>query len=425
MENKLVHEQKQIQKLSQSMRQSLDVLQMSTKDLYAWVSRECVKNPTIEMQDVARKVCFKNDSDDHQAMMENIAERRSLQDHLLSQVPDWTQERKDSLLLLLSCLNDRGFLDRDMVDVSKILNMSLDDAMLLRNDLMHLDPCGIGAMSLKECLCVQLCDMDDGGDEIALAKKILEKYFDVLQSGNIDVLVSKLGVSRDDILQSGRRIMRMRFSPISGFVNDAIVVAADIRICKRDGEWEIIFNDDSLPNIRYTQLYREAAVHGNGYTSADWKYIKQQANNGRKLGESLVKRRETLLEISKIILDRQIDFFEHGKTFLHSLRLKDVAKVLGLNISTICRAVQNKYVNTPHGTYPMSYFFDYGNDNMGTFSQSAIMQRIRDIIDGKGDRLSDRGISEALKCDGIIISRRTVAKYRQSMGVPSLRRRIK
>ena len=343
MENKLVHEQKQIQKLSQSMRQSLNILQMSIKDLNAWVSRECVKNPTIEMQDVAYNGRSRKHSDDHQSMIENIAESLSLQDHLLSQVPDWTQERKDALVLLLSCLNDRGFLDRDMLDVSKMLNMTLDDAMSLRNDLMHLDPCGIGAMSLKECLLVQANEISGSGSEITLVKKILNEHFEDLQNGNIDRLSKILMVSRDDILKAGKRIMRMRFSPIAGFINDAIIIVADVRICKCDGEWEIIFNDDALPNIRYSRLYRESAVCGDDYSSSDWKYIKKQANDGRKLGESLMKRRETLLGISKIILDRQIDFFERGKSFLHSLRLKDAAQMLGLNISTICRAVQNKY----------------------------------------------------------------------------------
>lgn len=425
MENKLVHEQKQIQKLSQSMQQSLNVLQMSTKDLYAWVSRECVKNPTIEMHRVKCGALSREDSDVHQAMMENVAERQSLQDHLLGQVPDWTQERKDALLLLLSCLNDRGFLERDIHDVAKLLKMSIADTVSLRNDLMHLDPCGICAMSLKECLFVQLCDIDDGGDDIALAKKILDKYFDVLQSGNIDLLVKKLGVPRDDILRAGRRIMRMRFSPISGFVNDAIVVVADVRICKHDDQWEIIFNDDALPDIRYSKLYREAAINADRYNSDDWKYLKQQATNGRKICESLTKRRETLLEITKVILDKQIDFFENGKQNLHALRLKDVAKILGLNVSTVCRAVQNKYVSTPYGTYPMSYFFDYGNNHMGIFSQTAIMQRIQDIITKNDVCLSDREIAECLIADGIVISRRTVAKYRQNIGIPSSYRRIK
>ncbi|MDR2777017.1 MAG: RNA polymerase factor sigma-54 [Puniceicoccales bacterium] len=421
MDISLSQDQKQVQKLSPTMRQSLEILQMPTADLWELIKKECKKNPTIEIDDRQRdRWTFpKEKSDSHQEFLENIEETISLQDHLLQQVPEWGKGEKAILLKLLEFITERGFFDGDLQDIANSLHVDINRVKRVYDELKLLHPHGIGAKNLQECLLLQL-DQITSGEHLGLAKTLVREYFDELHKGKIDFLSKKLHVACENIITAGKTIARLNFSPISGFSNERnVTVVPDLKIYKLDGEWVINFNTDYIPLLRFSELYKKMVSDDCEKTPETWRYLKKQARYGKQLYEAIDRRQTTLMGIAKVILERQIDFFKRGPKFMKTLRLVDVARQLNLHISTISRAVHGKYVHTPHGIFEMSKFFDAGGTE--SVSQSAILERMHEIIKSEKIRATDAKIAEILGRYNIHIARRTVAKYRKMINMPNSR----
>jgi RNA polymerase sigma-54 factor len=403
------------------MRQSLEILQMPTANLWELIKKECKKNPTIEIDDRQwdRWTFSKEKSDSHQEFLENIEETIPLKDHLLQQVPEWKEEEKAILLKLLEFITERGFFDGNLQDIANSLPAAIDRVKWVYDELKLLHPHGIGAKNLQECLLLQL-DQISSGEHLELAKTLLREYFDELQKGKIDFLSKKLHVPRENVITAGKIITRLNFSPISGFSNERnITIVPDLKIFKLDGDWVINFNADHIPLLRFSKLYKKMVSDDCEKTPEIRRYLKKQARYGRQLYEAIDRRQTTLMGIAKMILERQIDFFEGGPKFMKALRLIDVAKQINLHISTVSRAVHGKYVHTPHGIFEMSKFFDGGGTESA--SQSAILERIREIIKSGKIRATDAKIVEILGRYNIHIARRTVAKYRKMINIPNSR----
>jgi RNA polymerase sigma-54 factor len=403
------------------MRQSLEILQMPTADLWELIKKECKKNPTIEIDDRQRdRWTFpKEKSDSHQEFLENIEETISLQDHLLQQVPEWGKGEKAILLKLLEFITERGFFDGDLQDIANSLHVDINRVKRVYDELKLLHPHGIGAKNLQECLLLQL-DQITSGEHLGLAKTLVREYFDELHKGKIDFLSKKLHVACENIITAGKTIARLNFSPISGFSNERnVTVVPDLKIYKLDGEWVINFNTDYIPLLRFSELYKKMVSDDCEKTPETWRYLKKQARYGKQLYEAIDRRQTTLMGIAKVILERQIDFFKRGPKFMKTLRLVDVARQLNLHISTISRAVHGKYVHTPHGIFEMSKFFDAGGTE--SVSQSAILERMHEIIKSEKIRATDAKIAEILGRYNIHIARRTVAKYRKMINMPNSR----
>ncbi|MDR1457232.1 MAG: RNA polymerase factor sigma-54 [Puniceicoccales bacterium] len=421
MDISLLQDQKQVQKLSPAMRQSLEILQMPTADLWELIKKECKKNPTIEIDDRQRdgRTFPKEKSDSHQEFLENIEETIPLKDHLLQQIPDWEEEEKAILLKLLEFITERGFFDGDLQGIANSLHVDIDRVKWVYDELKLLHPHGIGAKNLQECLLLQL-DQITSGEHLGLAKTLVREYFDELQKGKIDFLSKKLHVSRKNVIAAGKIIARLNFSPTSGFSNERNVsIVPDLKICKLDGDWVIDFNADHIPLLRFSELYKKIVGGNCEKTPETWRYLKKQVRHGKQLCEAIDRRYTTLMGIAKVILECQIDFFERGPKFMKALRLIDVAKRINLHISTISRAVHGKYVHTPHGVFEMSKFFDAGGTEF--VSQSAILERIREIIKSAKVPATDAKIVEILGRYNIHIARRTVAKYRKMINMPNSR----
>jgi RNA polymerase sigma-54 factor len=403
------------------MRQSLEILQMPTADLWELIKKECKKNPTIEIDSRQRDRWdfSKEKSDSHQEFLENVEETISLKDHLLQQIPEWKEEKKAILLKLLEFITERGFFDGDLQDIAHSLSVDIGRVKWVYDELKLLHPYGIGAKNLQECLLLQLAQISSG-EHLGLAKTLVGKYFEELQKGKIDFLSKKLHVSREKIIAAGKIITRLNFSPLSGFSNERnITIVPDLTICKLDGEWVINFNAAYVPRLRFSELYKKMVGDDCEKNPETWRYLKKQARHGQQLSEAMERRQTTLMDIAKVILERQIDFFERGPKFMKVLRLIDVARRINLHISTISRAVHGKYVHTPHGIFEMSKFFDAGGTE--SVSQSAILERMREIIKSEKTRTTDAKIAEILGRYNIHIARRTVAKYRRMMNMPNSR----
>jgi RNA polymerase sigma-54 factor len=417
----LAQDQKQVQKLSPVMRQSLEILQMSTHDLCELIKKECTKNPTIEVDDRRQNFVYdgKNKSDAHQEFLENISREPSLEDHLLDQVVEWSAKDKKVLSKILENLNERGFFDGDLLKIAEVLQIPLAEVEYVHTELKSLHPHGIGAKNIQECLLLQLAQC--AGNEIELATTLVRDYFHELQKGRVDFLCRKLKLPYNKIVHAAKLIAGLNFNPISGFSNEkSVTIIPDLRIHKSDGEWLIDFNSENVPTIRFSRLYREIACNNAELDGKTWKYLRQQAQSGTRLLKAIDRRQMTLSAIAEAILCHQMDFFEHGPEFMRPLRLQDIATETDLHTSTVSRAVRGKYVDTPHGTFEMSKFFD-GGSGYNSFSQGAILEMIRKIINSSKKRLPDAEISRILAVKGIKVARRTVSKYRQLMNLPNSR----
>ncbi|MDR0693530.1 MAG: hypothetical protein LBF49_03105, partial [Puniceicoccales bacterium] len=254
MDISLSQDQKQVQKLSPAMRQSLEILQMPTADLWELIKRECKKNPTIEIDDRQRdgRTFSREKSDSHREFLENIEGTIPLKDHLMQQVPDWEEGEKAILLKLLEFITERGFFDGDLQSIANSLPVDIGRVKWVYDELKLLHPHGIGAKNLQECLLLQL-DQITSGEHLGLAKTLVREYFDELQKGKIDFLSKKLHVPGKNVIAAGKIITRLNFSPISGFSNERNVsIVPDLKICKLDGEWAIDFNADHIPLLRFS-----------------------------------------------------------------------------------------------------------------------------------------------------------------------------
>jgi RNA polymerase sigma-54 factor len=416
----LSQNQKQLQKLSPAMRQSLDILQMSARDLRDAILRECAKNPTIEVDDFRDKPSGgREKSDAHREFLENIAGEISLEEHILQQVPDWTREQRKILAAILECIDERGFFDGDPKAIAAKVRTTLANVQSLCVELKSLHPYGIGAKNLRECLLLQLQHFEENST-VATAKILLLEHFEELQIGNIDRLSERLHIARGKIMEAGKLIARLNFSPASGFSSERNVhIIADVKIFKRDGEWTVLLNSECIPTVRFTKMYRDTMSGAMEPNAETLQYLRKQAKFGRRLCDAIGKRQETLLAISRVILHRQMEFFENGTKFMAPLRLKDIASETGLHSSTISRAMRGKYVSTPHGTFPMSKFLDVALG--GTVSRSTVLEKMREIISTGGEKYSDAEIAEILGRSSIKIARRTVTKYRKILHFPSSR----
>ncbi|MDR2738154.1 MAG: RNA polymerase factor sigma-54 [Puniceicoccales bacterium] len=416
----LTQEQKQVQKLSAAMRQSLEILQMPVRDLGELIKKECAGNPTIEVVEWRdRAHTGRERSDIHSEFLENVAGEIPLHEHLLQQVPDWTDGRKKILLKLLEFVDERGFFDGNLGEIAETLHADPEEVEFVYEESKSLSPCGIGARNLREWLLLQLeLRRGDAGAEIA--KIIVRDNFDDLQVGKIDALCKKLKLPRAKVIEAGKLVARLNFSPISGFSNEkTTAMITDFRIFKSDGEWAIDCNSDFLDTVRFSSLYKEAMADNSSIDRKTLAYLRKRARDGRQLCNAIERRQSTLLEIAKVILARQLEFFEYGAKYMKPLRLKDVAAETKLHVSTISRAVRGKYVSTPHGTLPMAKFFDSGVQE--SISKGAIMERIRMIVNSRNGRPTDAKIAEILGQSGINVARRTVAKYRKMMRMPNSR----
>jgi RNA polymerase sigma-54 factor len=405
------------------MRQSLEILRMPWRDLDELVKKECAKNPAIEVDERRGSAIYSNRGlrDVHREFLENIADETPLDEHLLLQVPDWPDGKKEILSKLLEFIDEMGFFDGDVREIAESLGANPGEVEWVYGELKSLHPHGIGAKNLRESLLLQLNQREidgEGRGVVELAKTILGEHFQDLQAGKIDSMCKKLHIPRVKVMEAGKLIARLNFSPISGFSNERnVTIIPDLRIFKSSGEWVVECNSDILPVIRFSDLYKNTI----GSTStADRKtllYLRRQSKVGRFLRGAIERRRSTLLGIGGVILSRQLEFFECGAKYMKPLRLKDVAEETKLHISTISRAVHEKYVHTPHGVIPMAKFFDSGAPE--SVSKGAIMERIREILGSHGGKLSDEKIAKILKQSGINVARRTVTKYRDAMNIPS------
>ncbi len=287
--------------------------------------------------------------------------------------------------------------------------------------IQRFDPVGVGARSLSECLCVQLGMLDPGTPGLELARRIAASHLDALARHGTAGLANQLSQPSDEVDVAVALLRSLDPKPgarIGGSETEFIV--PDAIAYRQGGVWKVATNSGSQPRIGINRHYEQLIGKS---TREDDTYLRAQLQEARWLIKSLETRADTLLRVARSIVRQQSGFLEHGAQAMRPLTLREVAEELGLHESTISRATTRKYLRTPRGTFEFKYFFGSGiaTDGGGGASATAIQAMLRRLVDNENPRapLSDAKLAEILKADGIPVARRTVAKYREAMNIPS------
>jgi len=367
------------------------------------------------------------DAERRQHFFDSLVATTSLQEHLMQQaeLADLDDPTLNALRHLVGSLDDRGFLTQSPADVALQTGIALDAVKKALGLLKAFDPPGIGAQSLAECLLAQLYALGRGE---SLGARLIRDHFDLLARRRIPELARKLAAPADDVQAAIEEIGKLDPAPGRRFAEDNNrVVIADVTIEKDGGEWKISLNYDYIPRLRISSTYRDLIAKGT-LAKTERDYLRERIRAGKFLIDSIEQRQRTIERITREILKAQLAFFEKGVSELKPLTMTQIADVVGVHETTVSRAIANKYLKTPHGIFEFKYFFTpgYQAESGASVSNTSVKEMIADLVsvEDKGRPFSDQEIVAKLQSKGITIARRTVAKYREELGIlPSNLRR--
>ena len=363
-----------------------------------------------------------------QYFFDSLVAETSLQEHLLDQLKliETTDGQKNACEYMIGSLDENGFLSSTLSDIGLISGIALEDLQSGLEILQSFDPIGIASMDLQDCLLKQ---MDARGWSESISYAIVKDHFPLLVRRRVPELSRKLSQSTEDIHAALEKIAELDPAPGRRFSEDSNQsVAADATVEKVGGEWTISLNNDYIPRLKINKTYKELITKGT-LSTKEKEYVRNQMRAGKFLINSIDQRQNTIERITKQILEKQAGFFDEGVSKLHPMTMSEVAEIIDVHETTVSRAIANKFVNTPHGTFPFKYFFTpgYSGKDGDAVSNTSVKEIIGSIIEQENSSkpLSDRKIVDLLAEKDIKLARRTVAKYREELGIPptNLRRR--
>jgi len=354
----------------------------------------------------------------------------TLPEHLLSQLHMTELSEKEQMIgeYIIWNINEDGYLTYSLDAIAENLQVEPGDAERVLKVIQRFDPIGIGARSLQECLLIQLVDNECS---VPLAVEIIRDHFDDFTNKRYEKIEKKLEITLDDIREAIEEITKLNPKPGEGYVLFHQNVIVPDLVVQRDeeGEYHISMNDWNVPHLRINNSYKKLLLDKKKSSKETRDYIRQSLESARWLINSIHQRRATIQRVMEAIIEKQIDFFDYGPENIKPMILKDIADEIGMDISTISRVTNGKYVQTEHGVFELKYFFseriksDAGDD----VSNKIIKNFIKEMIDSEDSNkpYNDQKIAEILKEKGFQVARRTVAKYREQMMIPVSRLRRK
>ncbi len=370
----------------------------------------------------------RDEDERRQHFLESLTTETSLSEHLLQQVElaDAAPDDRAALRYLVGSIDDRGFLTASLSDIALQANIPLETVQKAATVLRTFDPAGIGAHDLADCLLLQLARK---GRAKTVTSRIIRDHFELLVRRRIPDLSRKMGLSLEVIQAAIEEIGMLDPAPGRRFGEDTNrVVVPDVTVEKEGTEWKIILNQDYIPRLRLSNTYKDLIAKGTlNRTERD--YLREKLRSGKFIINAIEQRQRTIERITREILRHQAEFFEEGVSKLKPLTMTQIADIIGVHETTVSRAVANKYMETPHGVFEMKFFFTsgYQSQDGAAVANTSVKEMIADIVAGEdpGKPLSDQDIVAVLVDKGLKIARRTVAKYREELGLlPSnLRRR--
>jgi len=352
-------------------------------------------------------------------------EEEDLHDHLIWQMRLTPLSETDQAIALaiIDAIDEDGYLRASLEEIQEAVgdDVSLEEIEAVLHLVQNFDPPGVAARDLRESLILQLRQWDPQTPWYDEAMRLLENYFDLLAGRDFNQLARRMRLSTDELTEVVRLINRLNPRPgaqISPARTEYII--PDVFVRKVNGTWRVELNPEIQPRLRINSLYASMVKRAN--RSADNAYLQGRLQEARWLIKSLQSRNETLLKVATCIVERQQAFLEHGEEAMKALVLHDIAEAVGMHESTISRITTKKYMHTPRGIFELKYFFSshVSTDSGGECSSTAIRALIKKMIANEDVRkpLSDSKIAALLAQQGIKVARRTVAKYRDSLGIP-------
>jgi len=451
--------------LTPQLQQSIKLLQLSTVELNQEIERLLMENPILEREDgeteaaaapppsqtgdtsaqapaqeappaepreewdADQAAVWRGPDDDEGDRTFVAPDQPSLRDHLYTQLSLTNLDQRDRALIgmLIDALDEDGYLTQSLEEVAAMLppeaEADVEDLAIALRHLQNFEPTGIGARSPSECLALQIRagGTDDPDQRLALA--ICEQHLELLANRDYARLKAATGANEDELRAAQRLILGLNPRPGAAFASvETRYVVPDVIVRKARSVWRASLNSDALPKLRINRLYAELAGSRRG-----GKALASQLQEARWLIKNVQQRFDTILRVSQAIVDRQRHFFEHGEVAMRPLVLREIAETLGLHESTISRVTTQKYMATPRGTYELKYFFGshVATETGGAASSTAIRALIKQLVAAEDARapLSDARISQILGQQGIVVARRTIAKYRESLQIPPVNQR--
>jgi len=366
--------------------------------------------------------------DKRQFFFDSIPVQETLHQNLIGQLNQSLLSATDrkAAELIVGNIDDNGFLQSTPEEMALNSGIPKEDFEKMLALIQTFYPAGVGAHDLRECLLIQL---RRAGKERSLEYKIVSEHMEDLGRRRFPEIARRMGISVDDVQKAADNIARL--NPRPGQVFAAApqnYVLPDLVVEKVDGEYQITLNNEQIPHLRISNLYKDIIASGDAQSSEVKNYIRDKIRSGKFLIRSIHQRQQTIFNIAQQIVLRQRDFLEHGPSHLKPMRMGEVADAVGVHETTVSRAVSGKYVATPQGVFEMKYFFTSGYETTTgeSLSNISVKGAILDLVKHENGSapLSDHEIVEILAERGIPIARRTVAKYRDELNIlPSHMRR--
>lgn len=458
--------------MTPQLQMAIKLLQLSRLELVQAIRKELEANPTLEEVDETQQaeVLENNEADglspaedvkevkieenfddriDWQAYMEEFnapgrirfeseererpdyeaftPSRPGLADHLRWQLAMTDPDEKTKTIgeLIIGNIDRHGYLDAELDEIAELAGCSRPEVLNVLKILQEFDPPGICARDLSECLLIQLKQLDA---DHPLLEKIIKNHLKDLENKRYNAIANELGIDIDTVKSAVEIIRGLNPRPGDLFSEDEhIYITPDVYVYKDGDDFAIVLNDEGIPFIRINSYYENKIREGR-LSREDKVYIQDRIRSAKWLIKSIEQRKKTIYNVVKSIIYFQREFFEKGVDYLKPLVLREVAQDIGMHESTISRVTTNKYVHTPHGIFELKFFFNSSlrQSNGKSVSSMSVKQLIKKMVDEEDPKkpLTDKEIVQQLKKNGIEIARRTVAKYREQMGIlPSVKRR--
>lgn len=368
-----------------------------------------------------------SDEDDDGEFSKGSIAGATLREHLLQQlsVSPLTPRDRTLVAALIDDLDESGFLTQPLADITDSLKPELEELELAEVEtalkhLQNMDPTGVGARNLAECLCLQLRALPVSTPARDDALRLTTHHLDLLAARDVGKLKKNLGI--DDAALRAARGLILSLNPRPGAaysLDDTHYVIPDVHVRKIKGMWVASLNVDAMPKLRVNQVYADILAR---HRESGGGQLASQLQEARWLIKNVQQRFDTILRVSQAIVDRQRHFFEHGEVAMRPLVLREIADAVELHESTISRVTTQKFMMTPRGLYELKYFFGshVATESGGACSSTAIRALIKQLVSAESLKkpLSDGQLAEVLSQQGIVVARRTVAKYRESMQIP-------
>ena len=444
---------KQTQTLSQRMIQSAEILQMTSQELNTYINELALENPVIDIvepptaeeqrESIEQQEWLnsfneenyylyqrQNNDDDYDFKSSwniNTDDGETLQDYLWSQLitENFTDQETEIIKFMLECLDNKGYLEESTETIASYFGTDTEIVEDLLSDLQALDPSGVCARTLEECLKLQLERRDI---LTPVLESIIDNCLEMVAKNQIPAIARKLRLSPTETAGYCQIIKSLNPKPgVSFSSRDQLrYIIPDVTIVKFKDHFDILLNESMYPTIELNSYYRQ--MNQNPESSELKEYLGNKIRQAEWVKQCVTQRGKTLMQVSRAILEHQEEFFTFGPAHLNPLRLADIAQELDIHESTVSRAVSKKYLQCSWGVYPMNFFFsrsvavqESSSSESGTQSVTAadIKRVLREIIEEENKKkpYSDRLLGEKLAERGISISRRTVAKYREEEGI--------